>query len=125
MCGTCGCSKSMVRAQPAPAGRLAIKVDFSEPDPTDRRERLERAVLDKNDLLAARNREHFKARSLLAINFMSSPGSGKTTLLERTIARMAGGTEPSPVFVIQGDQATDHDAARVRQAGAQAPGHSQ
>lgn len=95
MCGTCGCDKPLLRAP--------------------RREQLERKVLDKNTRLAAENRVAFTTAPLLAINFMSSPGSGKTTLLERTIERLA-----QPVFVIQGDQATDHDAERVRRAGARA-----
>lgn len=118
MCATCGCAKPLVRApssvQGAPLTRIALNVDFE-----GRRERLEHAVIDKNDRLAAKNREAFRASSLLAINFMSSPGSGKTTLLERTIERLVRAGAPQ-VFVIQGDQATDNDAARVRRAGARA-----
>jgi len=95
MCGTCGCTKPLIRPF--------------------RVEQLERKVLDKNTRLAAENRVAFQTSALLVINFMSSPGSGKTTLLERTIERMS-----TPVFVIQGDQATDNDAARVRRAGAKA-----
>jgi hydrogenase nickel incorporation protein HypB len=85
----------------------------------ERREQLEHAVIDKNDALAAQNRKAFRDARLLAINFMSSPGSGKTTLLERTIERLLRRT-PAPMFVIQGDQATDRDAERVRRAGAKA-----
>jgi hydrogenase nickel incorporation protein HypB len=102
MCGTCGCDKPLLRANAAPVARIS-------------REQLERAVLDKNDRLAAENRLEFQRASLLVLNFMSSPGSGKTTLLERTIERLS-----DAVFVIQGDQATDHDAERVRRAGARA-----
>jgi hydrogenase nickel incorporation protein HypB len=102
MCGTCGCNKPFLRASPAPVARIS-------------RAQLERAVLDKNERLAADNRRGFEAAQLLVLNFMSSPGSGKTTLLERTIERL-----PDTVFVIQGDQATDHDAERVRRAGARA-----
>jgi hydrogenase nickel incorporation protein HypB len=48
---------------------------------------------------------------------MSAPGSGKTRLLEATIARLGG----SPVVsVLEGDQETDRDAARIRAAGARA-----
>jgi hydrogenase nickel incorporation protein HypB len=114
MCGTCGCAKPLLRATAAPVARIALNLDFEQ-----RRERLEHAVIDKNDRLAAQNREAFRAGSLLAINFMSSPGSGKTTLLERTIERLVRTGAPH-VFVIQGDQATDNDAARVRRAGARA-----
>jgi hydrogenase nickel incorporation protein HypB len=54
---------------------------------------------------------------IVALNLMSSPGSGKTTLLERTIADTRGRFALS---VVQGDQATDNDAARIRNAGARA-----
>jgi len=124
MCGTCGCSNPLIRAQPVSVGRIALDLSFDGPaddQPDDRHARLERAVLDKNTRLAAQNRHAFEAAGLLAINFMSSPGSGKTTLLERTIERLAARRpDPLAVFVIQGDQATDNDAARVRRAGARA-----
>ena len=54
---------------------------------------------------------------MVAINFLSSPGAGKTTLLERMI-RDLGAT--ATIRVIEGDQATDRDAARIRAAGARA-----
>lgn len=74
--------------------------------------RLEHKLLAKNDRLAGANRAWFGAREILALNLVSSPGAGKTTLLERTI-RDAG----LPIHVIEGDQATDRDAARIRAAG--------
>jgi hydrogenase nickel incorporation protein HypB len=114
MCGICGCDKPLLRAQAAPVARIKVDVSFEE-----RLEQLEHAVIDKNDALAAKNRVAFRAAGLLAINFMSSPGSGKTTLLERTIERLLR-RSAAHVFVIQGDQATDHDAQRVRRAGAKA-----
>ncbi|GAA5195528.1 hydrogenase nickel incorporation protein HypB [Rugosimonospora acidiphila] len=92
MCGTCGCAAPTTIA-------------------------LEQRVLEKNDLLAERNREWFARRHILAVNLMSSPGSGKTTLLERTVRAMA---ERAPVFVIEGDQATGLDSGRIRAAGARA-----
>ncbi len=78
---------------------------------------LEQDILAKNALIAARNREWFEGRQILALNMMSSPGAGKTTLLERTIRGLAGNR---PVMVIEGDQETRRDAARITQAGAQA-----
>lgn len=48
---------------------------------------------------------------------MSSPGAGKTTLLEKTIQALS---EEFTVGVIEGDLATEVDADRIRQAGAQA-----
>ena len=78
---------------------------------------LEQAVLSKNDAIAQRNRGWFEGRGVLALNLVSSPGAGKTTLLERSIAALAGKV---PVAVIEGDQMTDNDAARIRAAGARA-----
>jgi hydrogenase nickel incorporation protein HypB len=78
---------------------------------------LERKVLEKNDRLALEIRRELRARGVLALNFVSSPGAGKTTLLERII----GDLSPElPIQVIEGDQATDRDAARIRSAGARA-----
>ncbi|HTQ34143.1 MAG TPA: hydrogenase nickel incorporation protein HypB [Stellaceae bacterium] len=74
-------------------------------------------VLAKNDALAAQNRAWFAGREILALNLVSAPGAGKTTLLERTIAAMVGDT---PLFVIEGDQATSNDGERIRAAGAPA-----
>ncbi len=78
---------------------------------------LERAILDKNDRLAARNRAWFEGREALALNLVSSPGAGKTSLLERTIRDLKG---EIPISVIEGDQQTENDAARIRAAGAAA-----
>jgi hydrogenase nickel incorporation protein HypB len=74
-------------------------------------------VLARNDRLAARNREWFRERGILALNLVSSPGAGKTTLLERTI-RAVG--EAMTIHVIEGDQATALDAERIRLTGASA-----
>ena len=72
-------------------------------------------LFDANDRMAARNREFFRSRNLLAINVISSPGSGKTTLLARTIERLGDGLRTG---VIVGDLETDNDAARLRKTGA-------
>lgn len=76
-------------------------------------EAIEAKVLAKNDSLAERNRAFFLGRKALAVNLMSSPGSGKTTLLERTLRDFDG-----PVSVLEGDQETANDAARIRATGA-------
>ena len=78
---------------------------------------LEQKVLEKNDLLAERNRQWLAGRGILALNVTSSPGAGKTTLLERTIREL---TDDRPVAVIEGDQETLLDAERIRAAGARA-----
>jgi hydrogenase nickel incorporation protein HypB len=90
--------------------------DAASPEAT-RILRLEQDILAKNATIAARNREWFQGRRVLALNLMSSPGAGKTTLLERTIRDFK---DAGPVMVIEGDQETERDAARIRQAGARA-----
>ena len=78
---------------------------------------LEQQILAKNNLLAERNRGWFAGRGILALNMMSSPGAGKTTLLERTIRDLGSSLA---IGVIEGDQATETDAARIRAAGCNA-----
>ncbi len=75
---------------------------------------LNRSLMEKNNLLAERNRGFFKAKKLLVLNVVSSPGSGKTTFIRETAAKLAGKLR---VGVIVGDLATDNDAARLREVG--------
>jgi len=75
------------------------------------------AVLARNDRQAERNRGYFKAKGLLVVNVLSSPGSGKTALIERTLRDFGDRVR---VGVIVGDLQTDHDARRLREAGAPA-----
>lgn len=74
-------------------------------------------ILKANDHTAAENRRTFAAAGVRAINLASSPGAGKTALLERTLRDLAGTVR---MAVAVGDLATDNDAARLRQWGAQA-----
>jgi hydrogenase nickel incorporation protein HypB len=74
-----------------------------------------RAILDKNDRLAERNRGFFHARGLLVLNVLSSPGSGKTTFIRETIRKLGSRLKTG---VIVGDLATDNDARRLREAAA-------
>lgn len=74
-------------------------------------------VLDKNNRLAAVNRQYFQAQNILALNLVSSPGSGKTRLLCETLSRLRGKTACA---VIEGDQQTSNDADRIRATGAPA-----
>ena len=76
---------------------------------------LEQDILQKNNLLAERNRGFLEARNVLALNLVSSPGSGKTSLLERTLASLKGELD---CFVIEGDQQTSNDANRIAATGA-------
>jgi hydrogenase nickel incorporation protein HypB len=79
--------------------------------------RIEREILARNDGLAERNRAWLAGRRAAALNVMSAPGSGKTTLIERMIRDLG---DELPVQVIEGDQASDRDAQRVRDAGGRA-----
>lgn len=71
-------------------------------------------VLDKNNQLARQNRTWFAKQQQLVLNLVSSPGSGKTTLLTETLKRLQGRV---PCAVIEGDQQTVNDAARIRETG--------
>jgi len=75
---------------------------------------LNRSLMEKNALLAERNRGFFHAKKLLVLNVVSSPGSGKTTFIRETAARLGAKLR---VGVIVGDLATDNDAAQLRTAG--------
>lgn len=67
-------------------------------------------LLEKNDILAERNRGYFLGRGLAALNLVSSPGAGKTTLLERTLDEYGRRTRCA---VLVGDLATDNDGERL------------
>ena len=113
MCGTCGCGESDVRVEVLADGH---RHDGGTGHPHAHAPLpgvvgIETALLAKNDHLAAHNRTWLAERGIVALNLMSSPGSGKTSLLERSIAKDRG---RRTWFVVQGDQATAHDAERVR-----------
>jgi hydrogenase nickel incorporation protein HypB len=84
------------------------------PDNQGRLIEVEKDALQKNNLMAERNRGYFEARNIIAINLVSSPGSGKTTILEKTI--LAPNLR-SKILVIEGDQQTANDANRIHAAG--------
>jgi hydrogenase nickel incorporation protein HypB len=109
MCTTCGCDDPGLEIE---KGRAPVGVHAGA-----RTVRLERDVLAKNDALAAENRRWLASHRILAWNLVSSPGAGKTSLLERLIPMLG---KRVPVSVIEGDQATENDAVRVRAAGARA-----
>ncbi|MCB1540558.1 MAG: hydrogenase nickel incorporation protein HypB [Rhodoblastus sp.] len=78
---------------------------------------IERDILSKNDAYARDNRARLAERRVLALNLVSSPGSGKTTLLVRAIEDLKAKFD---IAVIEGDQQTSNDAARIRATGAPA-----
>jgi hydrogenase nickel incorporation protein HypB len=115
MCTNCGCSTK---------GELPIadshhhhSHDLSHHHDRHRQIEITQSILSKNDRLAERNRGFFMAKGLLVLNVLSAPGSGKTTLIARTLTDLG---ERIPTAVIVGDLATDNDAQRLRQTGAQA-----
>lgn len=79
--------------------------------------KIEQDILSKNNHYADENRRHLSERGIFALNLVSSPGSGKTTLLVSTINALR---DQLSIAVIEGDQQTDHDAARIRETGATA-----
>lgn len=86
----------------SPDGEVAVKsVDVRIP------------LLEKNDILAERNRGYFLGRGLVALNLVSSPGAGKTTLLERTLDEFGKTTRCA---VLVGDLETENDGRRLRRA---------
>lgn len=78
---------------------------------------VETEILSKNDAYATENRRYFVDQGVFALNVVSSPGSGKTSLLVRTISELK---ERVTINVIEGDQQTSNDAARIRETGARA-----
>lgn len=89
--------------------------EHAEHDEQRRTLEVRRAILDRNDRLAERNRGFFRARGLLTLNILSAPGSGKTTLLRETIRTLGNRLKTG---VIVGDLATDNDARRLREVAA-------
>lgn len=130
MCRTCGCNGD---AQPTltdlqTGAQVAVSTDrehvedqisnqsfHGSPERGPGRViQLEQDLLAKNRLLAERNRSWLAGRDVVALNLISSPGAGKTTLLERTLRELQIELQ---ISVIEGDQATLHDAERIRQTG--------
>ncbi|CPR12545.1 nickel cation-binding GTPase, HypB [Mycobacterium bohemicum DSM 44277] len=74
------------------------------------------SIFAENDLLAEANRKAFDSCGVRAVNLMSSPGAGKTTILQATLDELAG---DFAIGVIEGDIATDLDAAKLAGRGAQ------
>lgn len=71
---------------------------------------IERKILEKNDAIAAENRNMLKSKNVFTINLLSSPGSGKTSLVEQTINNLKNKIQ---IAVIEGDVQTDLDAKRI------------
>lgn len=123
MCETCGCGDAewTIGPQTTHYHMHADGTAHSHDHARQPHEHRSTAVIDLgarvfagNDNIALLNRAWFSARGIVALNLMSGPGAGKTTLLERTLREFRSA---APIVVIEGDQATDNDATRIRAAG--------
>ncbi len=127
MCVVCGCGRPDeaaadpgVKVDPASgdldygAGAARVAVPGMS---TERAIRLEADILGENHRIAARNRSHFGAHGVTAMNLVSSPGAGKTTLLVKTLQTLRRGGPGIALAVIEGDQQTSNDADRIRATG--------
>ena len=74
------------------------------------------AIFAENDVRADVNRKALEDNGIRALNLMSSPGSGKTTILASTLDALAGEFD---IGIVEGDIATDIDAAKLSGRGAQ------
>ncbi len=116
MCGSCGCgSESRLSTVSGHSHRHGHGA--ADEGAAARVLSLELDLLAKNDAIAVVNRRRLRAQGTLALNLMSSPGAGKTTLLVATIDALI---RSLPIGVVEGDQATDNDAQRIRATGAPA-----
>jgi hydrogenase nickel incorporation protein HypB len=138
MCTTCGCGGGQTligghalkvsrkaggalrfkahEASGAHSAEVSVPEERPEISPT-RMVKIERDILARNNDHAEDNRRQLAEQGIFALNLVSSPGSGKTTLLVKTIEALDGAI---PLAVIEGDQQTENDAARIREAGAPA-----
>ncbi|MCW5654892.1 hydrogenase nickel incorporation protein HypB [Hydrogenophaga sp.] len=129
MCVVCGCSDhpaqpAAPQVSPGASGDLhfgAGAARVSVPGMSQARAiQIETDILGANNRVAVRNRAHFLAHGVTALNLVSSPGSGKTTLLCATIEALKAHAPGMTVAVIEGDQQTSFDADRIRATGAPA-----
>lgn len=134
MCTTCGCSVGQIRINDQPMQQLKhsdnnhsqrntilLERGFSGTHASGmsqaRMVKIERDILSKNNAYADENRHYLSKHGIFSLNLVSSPGSGKTTLLIKTIEAIQTSHDQIPITVIEGDQQTDQDAARIRTTG--------
>lgn len=114
MCTTCGCEAGDHHDHDHAHGHDHTHGHEHEHGHAHRTLRVERDLLAKNDGLAAVNRRRLTESRIALFNMIGSPGAGKTALLEATIRRLRAQVS---LAVLEGDQATDRDAARIAGAG--------
>lgn len=125
MCKVCGCNQAEVTIEGKHDHHQHQHLNFEQhslevPESAasdSRMIEIEQNILSKNNYYAEHNRQRWLADKIFSINLISSPGSGKTTLLTEIIKRIK---EQHCIYVIEGDQQTALDAARIRETGVQA-----
>ena len=128
MCGVCGCGEGEVRINGQADHGSGDHEHHHHHHPDHSHDtgsdpgrshwlHIEQDILAKNDGYAAANRERLHDLGVLALNLVSSPGAGKTSLLTATAIALR---DTVPMAVIEGDQETDNDAARIRETGIEA-----
>ena len=70
-------------------------------------------ILDENDDIAAKVRDHMSSKGVLVVNEMGAPGVGKTTTLKNIFSRIEG-VKP---YVIEGDIEADFDTKTLQDLG--------
>lgn len=125
MCGICGCGDTLTKTAETEPHHHEHEHDHAHDHhqhehahapgltPT-RMVQIEQDIMAKNQRYADANRRYFAAQGLFVVNLVSSPGSGKTTLLVKTAEALKG---EMPIAVIEGDQQTGLDAARIAATG--------
>ena len=75
---------------------------------------IEKPILERNDRFASANRERLDENGVYVINLLASPGSGKTSTILATIGALR---DTYRIAVIEGDIASNVDAARIKEEG--------
>lgn len=115
MCVVCGCAAHI--PDPHTASLHAPAAEPRHAVQATRTLKMEADVLGANQRLADRNRAHFQAHGVRALNLVSSPGAGKTTLLCATLRALRERLPQLTLAVIEGDQQTRLDADRIAATG--------
>ena len=71
-------------------------------------------ILDKNDRIAAENRELLQQKNVYVVDLLASPGAGKTSTIKATINALR---DRYNIAVIEGDIAGNVDAVRIKEMG--------
>jgi hydrogenase nickel incorporation protein HypB len=75
---------------------------------------IKKRILQSNIEFAEKNREFFKEKGIVTVNFFGSPGSGKTSILEKIIITAK---DKISIGVIEGDLYTTKDGERIEGQG--------